>query len=371
MVIVEYIGYSLITIYSLTILLFVIGWLKLKTFYHTSNLNYIPVSIVIACRNEEDNISQLLDSLINQNYPKEKTEIIIVNDHSEDNTRNIITDFIKDYGYIKLLNSHQNKTGKKEALDIGIKQASSDIIVTTDADCIMRKEWLSSLVGYYINHKPKMLVAPVTFKSSINIFKRLQTLEFLSLIGSGAGAIGINRPIMCNGANLLFEKSIYLESNLQNDLASGDDIFLMLQAKSKDKKCIHFIKSKESIVITNAAKNIRSFFHQRIRWTSKSKSYRNFDIIFAAFIVAITNLFIAGSLVYSMINFSNLFLFFSLFITKSVIDLLILIPITNFVNQQNLLWLFLPLQLIYPFYIIIAVILGLLGNFNWKNRKYH
>jgi len=371
MIVVEYIGLSLIAIYSITILSFAVGWLKLKPFNSLSNLNSIPVSIVIACRNEESNISQILNSLTNQNYPKEHTEIIIVDDHSEDNTTKIINDYIHDYSYIKLFKLPQKKTGKKEALAFGISEAKSEIIVTSDADCTMQQKWLSSLVGYYVQNKPKMIIAPVTFGKSKNVFQKFQTLEFLSLIGAGAGAIGINRAIMCNGANLLFEKSLYKEANLQNNLASGDDIFLMLHTKKINRKSVHFIKSKEAIVYTKVTTDVRSFFNQRIRWTSKSKAYRDFDIIYTAGIVALTNLTLAASLIYSFVNFTHLNFFLSLLIIKSIFDIIILIPVTKFFQQQNLLWLFFPLQIIYPSYITTTVIFGLLGNFNWKNRKYH
>ncbi|MCD4834957.1 MAG: glycosyltransferase [Bacteroidales bacterium] len=371
MTIAEYIALSITGIYSLTILVFSIGWIKLRTFVSSSISDTIPISIVIACRNEEDNISFLLKSLINQTYLNENTEIIIIDDHSEDNTRKIIAEYIKKNKFIKLLELPGNKTGKKEALAYGIKNSNSDVIITTDADCTTNKNWLNTLVSYYIQFKPKLLVGPVAFNyRNNNIFQKLQAFEFLSLIGSGAGAIGINKPIMCNGANLLFEKSLYENSNIKNHIASGDDIFLMLYAKRINKKSIHFIRSKEAIVYTKPVKSVKEFLNQRIRWTSKSKTYRDFDIIFTALIVTFTNLILALGFVYTIWDFSFLNTFILLFIIKSIFDLLILIPVTKFFYPLKLLWLFFPLQIIYPFYIVFTVIFGLIGNFNWKDRYF-
>ena len=95
MTIAEYIALSITGIYSLTILLFYIGWMKLRTFLSSGIFDTIPISIIVACRNEEDNILHLLKSLSNQTYPKENTEIIIIDDHSEDNTRKIIAEYIE------------------------------------------------------------------------------------------------------------------------------------------------------------------------------------------------------------------------------------------------------------------------------------
>lgn len=370
MIIVEYIAFLAIGIYSLVILLFSIGWIKLKTFQNTAQSNEIPVSIIIACRNEEENIFSLLESIISQTYPKEKTEIILVDDHSQDNTVNMIKDYIKKYKFIELLSLTEGKTGKKEALKFGIEKSTSNIIITTDADCILSKHWLFTLVNYYSQYKPQLLSGPVTILPENNLFKKFQALEFLSLIGTTAGAIGINRAIMNNGANLLFEKKSFLDSDQQKNYASGDDIFLMLHMKKKNRKGIHFIKSKEAVVFTKAHHSIHDFLNQRIRWTSKSKVYRDFDIIFTALIVAFTNVILFLSLIFSFWLHSFFLIFIVLFTLKSVADLSILIPASRFFNQKKILWLFLPLQIIYPFYITFTTTFGLIGNFKWKNRSF-
>ncbi len=370
MIAIEYVVYSIIGIYTFTIFLFTCGWFRIKTFKTPTVVINNHVSIVIACRNEEQNISTLLKALINQTYNKENTEIIIIDDHSEDDTIKIIEKFRDKYDFIKLFKLSESKTGKKEAIALGIKNSQSEIIITTDADCTMNKDWLNTMVNYYNQFKPKLLVGPVAFKNEKNIFSQLQALEFLSLVGSGAGAIGINRAIMNNGANLLFEKSAFLDSNLHYNYTSGDDIFLMLHVKKKYKKTIQFIKSKNAIVYTKAEKSIRKFFNQRIRWTSKSKAYRDLDIIFTAIIVTLTNVALVFSFSFSIWNSHSFRTFLILFILKSIFDLGILIPVSKFFHQQKLLCLFLPLQIIYPVYIILTVIFGLIGNFNWKGRNF-
>ncbi len=366
-----YIGFITIGIYSIIILFYAFGWRKLKTFISDNQKKAIPVSIVIACRNEEKNILSHLKSLTKQNYSTEKTEIIIVDDHSEDNTKSIISRYIKDFNHIQLLNLPETYPGKKEALALGIRHSKSGLIITTDADCVMNPDWLNTMMQYYISYKPMMLSGPVTFMQSKSIFHKFQNLEFLSLIGTGAGSISIKRPIMCNGANLLFEKSLYKKCNVKNNIASGDDIFLLLNSKKESTKSIHFIKSYDAIVYTRPASSIKTFFHQRIRWTSKNKAYRDFDIICTAIFVTLANVTIIASLIFSLWSYSFLKLFAIIFLIKSITDLTILIPVSRFFRQTSLIWFFLPLQIIYPLYILLTFIFGIFGNFNWKGRKFN
>jgi len=369
MIYVKYIAFFIVSIYALLIIYFYYGWYKLKNYTSHEISNYVPISVVIACRNEEENISHLLECLVAQSYPKDKIEIILVNDHSLDNTENIILNFIKDHSQIRLYYLPENLQGKKKAIEYGISKANSDIIITTDADCTMNKDWLSKLFYYYNDKKPKLLSGPVQLEYENNIFQKFQALEFLSLISSGAGAIGVNRAIMCNAANMLFEKSLYNECNMKNDHASGDDIFLMLHSKAIDKESIQFIKSRDAVVTSKAAKKLKDFVQQRLRWTSKSAAYRDFDIIFTAILVALTNTVLGVSIIYSLTNlvFFDVILLFGI---KSLADFILLYSITKFLRSSKLMFFFIPLQIIYPFYIIATALFGLTGNFNWKGRKF-
>ncbi len=370
MVIFEYTAFIILSVYSLIIIGFSIGWVKIKRFQIRESIDPIRVSIIIACRNEEENIQQFLNCLVAQKYPKNKTEIIIIDDHSEDNTVTFIKKKIAKNNHIKYLQLPPGKIGKKEAIAYGIENSTSEIILTTDADCEMKENWICSMVSYYINYQPKLLSGPVTLKKTPGLFQNFQSLEFLSLVGAGAGAIGLKKPIMNNGANLLFEKKLFLESNQYKDYASGDDIFLMLHTKGNYRKEIHFIKSKDAIVYTNGLNKISSFFNQRIRWTSKSKAYSDFDITFTAIIVSLINSMLVLTILLSFWERSFFFTFLIIFMVKSIVDLVILIPVSSFFDKRNLIWLFFPLQLIYPFYILATVILGLIGIFKWKNRTF-
>lgn len=377
--------------YLLIISVFSIGWFILGNYYSSGRTPSAKVSVIIPVRNEEENIVNCLNDIILQQYPKELYEIIVVDDFSEDKTIEVIQSFIKTNNVqnIRLLNTppltppqmgREIEWGKKAALMRGINEASGELLITTDADCRMGSKWLVTIADYYENKKPKMLIGTVCFSNENNVFKKLQSLEFLSLIGITAGSAAINKPLMCNGANLAFEKNAFIETGGYSDnssFASGDDMFTMEAIHWKYKKGVHFLKSRDAIVYTEPEKNINDFLHQRKRWVSKTKGYKSFRIIFVALIVYLFNVCLLGLLVLSLINdifslwtvdYGLWTIFICLYIAKCLVDFPILSGITGFMNKKQLLKLMIPLEFINIIYVSVIGIIGSFSKFKWKNR---
>ena len=110
------------------------------------------ISIIVAARNEENNIRNVLTKLIKQSYPKDRYEIIIVDDRSEDNTKIIVDEFCKSYSHIKILSIPTNeKGGKKRALNKGINEAKFSLLAFTDADCLPQPNWLNEINKHFHN----------------------------------------------------------------------------------------------------------------------------------------------------------------------------------------------------------------------------
>jgi len=189
---------------------------------------------------------------------------------------------------------------------------------------------------------------------------------------SGAGAIGLGKPILCNGANLAFEKSVFTDliNPMNQDIASGDDIFLMLSIKKKYPEKVKFLKSKQAIVYTKGQINIREFINQRIRWTSKSKNYSDFDIIFVSLVVFFANFSVLTILVLTSCGISSFLEFSILFFFKLLPDYLLLKRASKYFNIKNLNLLFFPTQFLYIWYVVFIAIFGNILNFSWKNRRY-
>ncbi|RLD64141.1 MAG: hypothetical protein DRI95_10915 [Bacteroidetes bacterium] len=347
----------------------IIGWDRIKEF-EKGSLNPFPVfiSVIIVARNEEDNILKTLSSVSNQTLDTDSFEVLIVDDFSSDKTSDIVKEFCVQHHNFHKFSFNKHK-GKKKAVDYAIKRAKGDLIVTTDADCESQIEWLKTIKDFYISSNAKMIIAPVQIKST-NWFEHMQALDFLSLMATGAAASGIKKPIMNNGANLAFTKEAYLslDDPTNRKISSGDDIFLLLNLKKKYPDKILFLKSRKAIVYTKPKKSLAGFISQRQRWASKSKYYKDFDIIFTAIIVLFTNLFLLTMLISIALSIQFLFVFFIVFILKSILDIIFLYKTSRFFEQKVLLKYFFPVQLANLFLVSFLAFSGLFMKVKWKGR---
>ena len=350
-------------LYLICIAAFTFGLFNLKERFHSVNKNnLIKVSVLIAARNEENNIEKLLESLKKQSFPKELFEVIIVNDHSTDNTDEIINDFINKNKELDVKLLKAEKKGKKHAISQALHSAINELIIVTDADCVLNDLWIESIVGFYQEEKCKMILAPVLLSPAENLFEKMQVLEHLSLIGSTAGSASIGFPVMCNGANMAYERKAALEVEKFRkdfDIPSGDDMFLLEQfVKCYGHNNVKFLLSKSAVVKTKTCKTIKDFFRQRRRWVSKTKSYTSWKVIVTALIVLFFNLSIISLLVSAFFVPALWSIYILLTLLKFFIDFPLLKNITNFMNQGSLLKWVLPLEIIYPFYVVFTALSG-------------
>lgn len=354
--------------YTLIIGYFYIGWLKYDVYKNqNTNLNCF-VSIIIAARNEEKNILNLLKALSLQTYSN--FEIIIIDDHSTDKTAEIVREnkFIN----CTLITLNKSQCGKKVAIASAINISNGELILATDADCIPGEKWVETIVSFYNSEHAEFIIGPVKQIASKNIIQQIFSLDFLSLQAVGAGAAEMKTPFLCNGANLAFSKITWLNisEEIGKKYASGDDVFLLHNAINiLPKNKIRFLFSEDAIVSTIPPSGINAFFNQRIRWASKAKGYKNNISIISSLIVFVISLLLLGLLVYSAVNFQTIYAFLFLLTFKSIIDFAILFLAANFYRQKYLLWFFIPLQLIYYIYTLTISLLSPVVKYNWKDRS--
>lgn len=334
--------------------------LQNKTFY-VSDDPVTFVSVIVACRNEQGNLQALLKSIVLQNYPEILFEVIIVNDKSTDNTFEIAAGF-KGIRNILTLNNAGN--GKKQALRTGIIAARGNLIITTDADCRMGKNWVRTIASFYEKNRPDMIICPVQLESVSGFFGRFQELEFMSLQGITEGTANSGKATMCNGANLAFTREVFLShsDNLYDEINSGDDIFLLQSLKKEKQPKILWLESYEAQVTTKQSSTFRSFFRQRIRWISKSKVYDDKYTTILGTVTFITIILQTSYLIAGIIYPPLILVFLSVLILKSVPDFLILHNTTQRSGKRNLMRWFLPVQVIYPFYILSVVACSLIST---------
>ncbi len=363
--IILYYFYFLFSIYN--------GLKKLK-YWGNDNLPEEFVTVIIPFRNESDNILQSLKSIEMQDYPRDTFEIIYVDDSSTDDSlnklkSNISTDNIR---VISVPEELAKKAHKKRAIKFGIENSKGEIIVTTDADCTHKKNWLSTLLSGFDN-KTALISGPVEFIEKKGFFNRLQKLEFASLIITGAGLIGIKKPIICNGANLAYRKSAFNEVGGfkgQMELSSGDDEILMQRIWKKTDYKIKFCVNKDAITYTKGNKNINQFYNQRKRWASKGLFYELKSTITSIIFIF---LFYLSLLLLTILSFiyPKIYLPFLtvIFLLKVLFEFLVMKKGTGLLFNKKMLRYFLIAEILHIPYILISVFAGIFGNFEWKGRQ--
>ncbi len=364
----EIISYILLFVYFILIFSFILGFKKLQTYFVNKKINNsenVRISVLIPFKNEAKHLAALISGLKKQTLDKDLYEIFFINDHSEDKSEELLSELISGISNFNILSLQEGKNRKKEAIKEGITNAKNKLIVTSDADCTHPERWLETIFNCYSEFKPKMIIAPVVMNGN-NFFGRLQSLDFLSLTASTAGAAGIGRPIMCNGANLVYEKDVFYEFKdaLNMKEVSGDDVFLLHNVKKKYPKEIHYLKSKDAVVFTKAEKTFKKFIKQRIRWASKSGSYKDFDTIFVSLTVFLTNLLLISNIFLTLFGILKPELLLILFLIKFTADTLLLSVFGFYFNQKKILSLIPFLSIIHPFYIAFTGITGILKKSN-------
>ena len=351
-------------------------WLKIP---HPTAQNHDAaptISVIIPVRNEALHIGALLKDLNHQSYDPGLFEVLIVDDDSSDKTPYILETFAKNSTIpLKIIRLHPSVgvlSPKKRALQAAIAQATGELIVTTDGDCRVGPDWLTSLAECFQSGGVKMISGPVTFIGEKSIADQLQTVEFSSLIGSGAASIAAGSPSLCNGANLAYEKKTFEEvggfaDNLH--LASGDDEFLMHKIAARFPGSIRFLKDPRAIVRTVPHVSWRGFYGQRKRWASKWKHYRNPTSVILALYVFACNAVLLLALALGLFDSLSWKEVLVILFTKWVPEWVFIGGVLYFLGKQKS-WLYIPLvQLIYPFYVTFFGLAVQKPTYVWKGRK--
>lgn len=368
----SYLSGFLTLVYLFVVAGFIRGWHKLVPFQYQETAGKTAVSIIIAARNEGESIHRTIDALLAQDYNRALTEIIFIDDHSTDNTADVVRSYAsRGVKLITLKEDRALNSYKKKAIQTAIGQSTGKLIITTDADCRMGTAWLKTIVAYYEEKNYKMISSPVAYDEEKSFFERSQSLEFLYLIGLGASTIGNNQPSTCNGANLAYEKeAFYAVGGFQgiDDLASGDDELLLHKIAARYNNQIGFLKNREAIVYTHAKPTLGEFLQQRKRWASKSTRYKNKSIIVLGVFIWCFNLSILLNLVCAVFLPGYLMVVLAQLLLKIVIEFIFLTDVTGFARRRNLLVLLPVLNIFHVLYIIYIGIAGNSGKYNWKGR---
>lgn len=356
-------------VYIVLILFFLYGW-------EASAGKLIPntdlsrsVAVIVPIRNEALHLPFLIKSLSGIKYSPDKLEFIFVNDHSDDDSIAILSSV--QLPNIKIINLTGDESGKKAALQKGIELSSAEIIVTTDADCKHHPNWLNSINAAFSQSNVNMVVGGVIISVNNSIFSKMQAIELVSLIGSGASLLQWKIPAMANGANLAFRRDLFFELKGyegNEDIPSGDDEYLLRKFFNHNPAGVQFNNDPDSVVTTKPQNSLTKFFQQRIRWAGKWKHQTNRKIKWLAFLIFIFQCSFISTIVLYTIYGTPLLLI--LLLSKAILEAIFLFRVGQFLKVSLALIPFALLQIFYPIYVVITAIGSLFLSFEWKGRKY-
>ncbi len=362
-----------VVVYSTVVLLLSRGLKQLKKVSIGESVKPVPVTLVIPFRNEKVRLPVLVRDLLQQSYPEDQFEVIFINDHSEDGSKALLNSLLHRRSRFSCMDLPAGQSGKKEALLHGNSQVRTEWIIQTDADCRLGPHFIATHMAFLEEYPSDLVAGLVTTRNGsgglLEIFERM---DLLSLAGSGAGSFYYGRPLMCNGANLLYSKKLFFETRDFDPAGmtpSGDDMFLMIGARKLGRK-MSFSTAREAMVETIPAQSLGSLITQRIRWGSKSVHYGITDIQLLAVVVAFTNVLLLFSPIWLLLDPELWPWLLSALVIKILADFKILYTITGCTGQRRILRLFLPVWLIYYFYLPVVLTGMLFRQSGWKGRRY-
>ncbi|MEE4310646.1 MAG: glycosyltransferase [candidate division KSB1 bacterium] len=365
---------AILLIFYITILIsLIIGLFRLTP----GKNNTTPfISIIVAARNEEENIGACLNALTEQDYNRSRLEIIIVDDRSTDSTADIVKTEMGTHNHVKLIRIRECEPGmapKKNALRTGIEASRGEILLFTDADCVPRSGWARSMVRHF--HPDVGLVAgfaPLENTDNPTLFTRLIGLDSLALASVAAGSFGLKFPVTCTGRNLAYRKSLYDEiggfGEIGHMISGDDDLFLHL-ARRKTGYAMRYAIEAESLVPSGTVKNANAFVNQRVRHASKGTTYRP-GMVIGLSAVYVLNLSILILGIISVFH-SKFFPMFAVpLLLKSIFEFTLLLKASLIFSKLRWLRYFPIAEILHIPYVVIFALLGQVGKFSWKDDSY-
>jgi cellulose synthase/poly-beta-1,6-N-acetylglucosamine synthase-like glycosyltransferase len=342
------------------VLLYVLKILRRKSpFRSEPNKTLVSLSVIVPFKNEMSNLPALLKSICELKNPDFDVEFIFVNDHSEDDFRDLFS-LKLNFTYSIIDN---NGNGKKEALQTGIEKAKGNYIATTDADCVLPSDWLETIDDA---EKSDMLIGPVVVSNHDGSFlSDFQYFESIVLLGLSKATININKPISASGANLIFSKKAFQDVggyDAHTHQKSGDDYFLLNDFYAKGYSVSWL--DNASPVYTQPVNSVKKLIRQKTRWVSKTKGKMPFHTAILGTVILLVNFTVVVSTIGVIVGYlPSVFLIANLL--KALIDVLYIQSVSK---NEGLFFCFRKAflsGLIYPFYFATVSVLSLFRGSDW------
>jgi cellulose synthase/poly-beta-1,6-N-acetylglucosamine synthase-like glycosyltransferase len=359
----------LIILYIFEHSLFLLGLLKnLKRPKPKLDTSLLPsVTVIVAARNEENNIGQCIESLLRLNYPADKLQIMLVNDRSTDRTKDIILGYTEKHNrlkYLETIDSPGKLKGKPKALSQAIDKANGELIFTTDADSRVNPDWINEMVQHYGSDTG--VASSYTIIEPRNVFWGMQSYDWLYLLSLASGSDGINNPLSCVGNNMSYRKKAYDEvGGYENIKFSVTEDFILLQSIKKHGKWkTKFPADRSTLNYTLPCINLKELYRQKKRW-----GRGGLDSNWLGYFAGVMGWSISTAIMIGWL-FVSLKLFLLVVLCKLIADLILTLPVIIKFRVYKLILYFIPFEI---YFIIYAFSLLFIEVFDrkviWKDRQ--
>lgn len=346
------------------------AWVRIPVFTSGPVIPTATVTVLVPVRNEAAHIGRLLKCLQQQDYPAHLRQIIVVDDASEDVTRQIVQQF--DGVELIVLDNKITRSHKKRAIEAGLARARGEWIVTTDGDCDMGPQWLSRIMAFQEKSQSCYVAAPVVLHSNGGFLQNFQQMDFAVLQGVTAVSVHTRLHAMSNGANQAYTREAFAAVNgFENidHIASGDDMLLLQKINRRFPRQVGWLHSGDAVVSTAPAGSWRAFFNQRIRWASKARHYTEGPIFVVMLLVYLVNLSFPVLLLASLWNVWFLLAAFILWLVKTMLEWPFVRAVFRFFQLPLGFVSFFLFQPVHMLYTVLSGFLGLIGRYEWKGRQ--
>jgi cellulose synthase/poly-beta-1,6-N-acetylglucosamine synthase-like glycosyltransferase len=362
---------AVLLVYSLLIFRWSRGLRKLKPGSASGPESREKLTVVVPFRNEEKTLPRLIQALARQQYPSERYEVFLVNDHSTDQSAVLAEELTQGLPQFHCIHLKGDHLGKKAAIARAVSLSGSRWILQTDADCLPGPEFLRSHMQF-IREYPCSLVAGFVLprEEKRGFLEAFEILDTHSLAGVGAGSSAFGKPVMCSGANLLYEKDLYAETRKFDPVdktASGDDMFLLIGARKLGKK-VGFNPDVRAMVRTAPVHHPGALLRQRKRWGAKTLYYRMPDIQALAVLVCLSALGVVCLPLWLFFHSWGGIFAGAAVLLKLIADYVLLFRTTRLTGQERSLRWFFPVWVLYHPYILWTAAASLVGRGSWKER---
>lgn len=336
------------------------GWFLTKA---DSRVDQMPVSVIIAAHNELPNLQKYLPLVFRQQYPE--YEVVIVLDRCDDGSKEWLEQWAPPgLKIIEITRTPEGWASKKWAITRGIKAASHENLVFTDADCRVGENWLQSVAQSFGKNTEVILgISPYEYRPGLlNLFIRFETFyTFFQYIGLAKKGL----PYMAVGRNLAYRKSFFVRNGglerVKDRLSGDDDLLVNAFADSQTTVCmIH----PESHVYSEPKTTFRSWLRQKFRHVSASRDYSWQSKVFLAIFHGSHSLFY---LIFLKILLTSLtgWSVFALYTTRIFLSWGIFLAVENKVRIRSIIYLYPVLDFLFFIYNLSAIPIGLIRKPAW------